>query len=815
MNRFIQAAFAAGLALAAGTGAVQAQTEPNPLPDWALGGFVRPQTEKALIEPTNNIFHCPMSDSDVTWEAADTFNPASVVKDGKIYVLYRAEDNANAGLGARTSRIGMFITEDGITQTERKTTPVFYPDRSEFSLTYEQNAEHSAGGCEDPRVVAAKKADGSVFYVMTYTAWNRNTARLAIATSDDLMTWEKRGIAFLTPYGGKFKDLFCKSGSIVTKVDEDGNQYAAKVKINGEEKYLMYWGEDAVYAAVSDDLVNWTPIVEGENNDLKKLIKPRDFYFDSNLTECGPPAVVTDKGIVLVYNGKNRSDMKGDTSLPGGTYAAGQVLFSLEDPLQPIARLDRPFFRPMASYEKTGQYTAGTVFVEGLSYFKGKWYLYYGCADSKVGVAVYDPNEVTEGDPLGPVAENIPEGVINAFPKFGWGKLRCFIHSCSGHTKNEEHEFFLNTRHWMPGKKWCDNQTEHPWVIWEFTDYYKINRFWFEDAKHYEPGSQNTPDWKLEYSLNGQDWTEILHKTNDGDRIYKDESFDPVEVRYLRATFTKADGAVRIYGVDIFGEYSRPIERENNLISVGKTVLKSYDHANERETALQLLDGYNLSSHKWCFFQASEQDPVKYAVIDLENIYNIDKIELVDCKGGGEDNPNIEEMTILASSTRPDLSKITPQGDTNTCWSVVASETEGGNIDTKSYTFGDKTRAGSSLSARYLKIEIPFFEADGKTRNKNTFTCRVPAFNVYGSISESGIGEISSESDAAAAQIRAIAGGVEVKAADATVCVYDIDGTICARKHVDGTATIKLPASLYAVSVISNGAAKVAKVAVR
>ena len=162
--------------------------------------------------------------------------------------------------------------------------------------------------------------------------------------------------------------------------------------------------------------------------------------------------------------------MKGDTSLPGGTYAAGQVLFSLEDPLQPIARLDRPFFRPMASSEKTGQYTDGTVFVEGLSYFKGKWYLYYGCADSKVGVAVYDPNEVTEGDPLGPVAENIPEGVINAFPKFGWGKLRCFIHSCSGHTKNEEHEFFLNTRHWMPGKKWCDNQTEHPWVIWEFTD---------------------------------------------------------------------------------------------------------------------------------------------------------------------------------------------------------------------------------------------------------------------------------------------------------------------------------------------------------
>lgn len=827
MNRFTQAAFAAGLALAAGTGAVQAQTEPNPLPDWALGGFVRPQTEKALIEPTNNIFHCPMSDSDVTWEAADTFNPASVVKDGKIYVLYRAEDNANAGLGARTSRIGMFITEDGITQTERKTTPVFYPDGSEFSRTYEQNAEHSAGGCEDPRVVAAKKADGSVFYVMTYTAWNRNTARLAIATSDDLMTWEKRGIAFLTPYGGKFKDLFCKSGSIVTKVDEDGNQYAAKVKINGEEKYLMYWGEDAVYAAVSDDLVNWTPIVEGENNDLKKLIKPRDFYFDSNLTECGPPAVVTDKGIVLVYNGKNRSDMKGDTSLPGGTYAAGQVLFSLEDPLQPIARLDRPFFRPMASYEKTGQYTNGTVFVEGLSYFKGKWYLYYGCADSKVGVAVYDPNEVTEGDPLGPVAENIPEGVINAFPKFGWGKLRCFIHSCSGHTNDGEHEFFLNTRHWMPGKKWCDNKTEHPWVIWEFTDYYKINRFWFEDARNHEPGSKNTPDWKLEYSLDNDKWTEILHKTNDGGRTFKDESFNPVEVRYLRATFTKADGAVRIYGVDIFGEYSRPIDRGNNLISVGKTILKSYDAVNMRETASNLINGYADSSHKWCFYQASVDDPIKFAVIDLEDTYDIEKIELVDCKGGLENNPNLADLNIYVSNTAPDLDLITPQGDTNTCWNLVASATAAGNQDIKTYTFKSESESGpeaepkgvkakaetAPVRARYVKLEVPFFI--GETPTNNTFTARVPALNVYGTKYVVGTGVGGIDADDAAISVRTAAGAAVVEASDATVYVYDLAGRLISKKSVNGTAAIELPASIYLVRVVTPAGSKVAKVAIR
>jgi beta-1,2-mannosidase len=53
-----------------------------------------------------------------------------------------------------------------------------------------------------------------------------------------------------------------------------------------------------------------------------------------------------------------------------------------------LGRLDRPFFRPEMSYEKTGQYEAGTTFCEGLIWFHGRWLIYYGCADSFVGVAV-------------------------------------------------------------------------------------------------------------------------------------------------------------------------------------------------------------------------------------------------------------------------------------------------------------------------------------------------------------------------------------------------------------------------------------------
>ena len=87
--------------------------------------------------------------------------------------------------------------------------------------------------------------------------------------------------------------------------------------------------------------------------------------------------------------------------LPSGTYAAGQMLFSNDNPLQLLTRLDKPFFRPMADFEKSGQYKDGTVFVEGLVYHQSRWLLYYGCADSFVGVAVCDPSSTPhEGDPI-------------------------------------------------------------------------------------------------------------------------------------------------------------------------------------------------------------------------------------------------------------------------------------------------------------------------------------------------------------------------------------------------------------------------------
>lgn len=342
--------------------------------DWAWLGFERPEGINPVISPDSTVlFYCPMRQDSVAWSAGDTFNPAATRLGDEIIVLYRSEDNSAVGIGSRTSRIGYASSTDGLHFTKR-TAPVLFPaDDSQKEL------EHP-GGCEDPRVAVTE--DG--LYVMLYTQWNRKQARLAVATSRDLLTWEKHGPAFAKAYDGRFKDDFSKSASLVTKV-VDGKQVIAKV----DGKYLMYWGEKFVNLATSTDLVNWEPMLD-ENGDFLKLIEPRAGKFDSHLTECGPPAIITEHGILLMYNGKNQGDETRDPNYTANTYCGGQVLFDIEDPTRVIARLDEPFLVPQADFEKSGQYPAGTVFIEGLALKDNKWYLYYGCADSRVSVAVYD-----------------------------------------------------------------------------------------------------------------------------------------------------------------------------------------------------------------------------------------------------------------------------------------------------------------------------------------------------------------------------------------------------------------------------------------
>jgi beta-1,2-mannosidase len=353
--------------------------------DWTLTGFIKNDTANPIMAATDTLeFDCPMQKTKVRWAEKDVFNPAAIVRNDTLFLLFRAEDMV--GRYAGTSRIGIAWSLDGIRFTAHPQ-PVLYPAEDSFSkLEWE-------GGCEDPRVIQDEQGS----YYMMYTAYDGDKARLMVASSPDLFHWTKHGNAFAHANNPKYAGGWSKSGAVVTQW-KDGKQTA--VKIDG--KYWMYWGDQNIWAATSDDLIRWEPVLYGTGDnrpadlrgiakelpELKTVFGPRKGSFDSDLVEPGPPAILTDHGILLMYNSRNIPSI-GDSTLAEGTYTAAQALMDREHPTRLIARMDRYFLKPEKDYEIKGQVNH-VCFIEGLVPYKGKWFLYYGTADSKIAVATRD-----------------------------------------------------------------------------------------------------------------------------------------------------------------------------------------------------------------------------------------------------------------------------------------------------------------------------------------------------------------------------------------------------------------------------------------
>ncbi|MEQ1676355.1 MAG: glycoside hydrolase family 130 protein [Chitinophagaceae bacterium] len=344
--------------------------------------FSKTDSVNPVLSADSSQFICPILNKKVYWAEKDVFNPAAVVRNDTLFLLYRAEDKI--GKYAGTSRIGLGWSLDGLHFTKHPS-PVFYPDNdAQKILEWE-------GGCEDPRIVQDEKG----IYFMTYTAYDGDKARMLVASSPDLYHWNKHGHVFANADSGKYVGRWSKSGSIVCTY-ETGTPVA--VKINN--KYWMYGGDVNIWAATSEDLINWKPVLykEGEtpslpmrrnaaeNADLKTVFGPREKMFDSDLVEPGPPAMLTDSGIWLIYNSRNEKAI-GDTTLADGTYAAGYIVLDKNDPTKVIQRSDNYFIKPDKPYEINGQVN-NVCFLEGLVKYKNKWFLYYGTADSKIAVAV-------------------------------------------------------------------------------------------------------------------------------------------------------------------------------------------------------------------------------------------------------------------------------------------------------------------------------------------------------------------------------------------------------------------------------------------
>ena len=271
-----------------------------------------------------------------SWEAQKVFDPAAIVKDGKLHMIYRGEAFKAKDQKLALSSLGLATSDDGL-NFDRRDQPI---------LTASEPYE-LPGGCFFPRVVQFSGG-----YYMTYAGFDGQKYRPALATSNNLLQWQKRGLVFT--------DRESKGGAIVPQ------------KVNG--KYVMYFGTDRIWIAYSDDLLHW----RAEN---KPVLEPRPSLknaFDALSIEPGPNPIVTSKGILLLCNGLDSTR----------TYSLGQVLFDKSDPARVLQRTNQTFLE-----EPTNRSCASTVKInvrnygQGLVYFKSAWNLYYSYEDVYISLA--------------------------------------------------------------------------------------------------------------------------------------------------------------------------------------------------------------------------------------------------------------------------------------------------------------------------------------------------------------------------------------------------------------------------------------------
>lgn len=257
------------------------------------------------------------------WESTKVYNPGAIYEDGTYHLFYRA-----VGSGEDWhSSIGYATSLDG-EHFERRSAPLL-----------DRTLDAEKRGLEDPRIT---KVDGT--YFLAYAAYDGAVPRIHLATSKDLIVWDKTGPLFPGfPYfkAGGFRIKWTETGPQKYFAPE-GNYDRTKSpalfpeKING--KYWMLFNEYKVWLASSDDGIMW------KYEDTPLLTARGEEYFDNLFVETGPPPIKTEKGWLVLYHGIDSM----------AVYRIGILLLDLKDPHNIVYRSEEPVFWPQEEYEISG-----------------------------------------------------------------------------------------------------------------------------------------------------------------------------------------------------------------------------------------------------------------------------------------------------------------------------------------------------------------------------------------------------------------------------------------------------------------------------
>lgn len=328
--------------------------------------MIKVKKEGVLISKTN-----------IEFENEGVLNPATIRVDDDVHMFYRAVRTGNH------SSIGYCRLDGPLTVAERWEKPFMVP---EF--------DYESQGVEDARIV---KIDDT--YYMTYTAYDGINARGALATSKDLIHFEKQGLivpdisyaefVFLVESAGKVNERYYRNHKFYYQDTDpekkikvwDKNVVFFPRRINGKLVFLHRIRPGIQLVAVNDlsELTNefWRGYIE--NFDEHILMDPL-YKHESNYIGSGCPPIETEHGWLLIYHGVEETSH-------GLVYSAcAAALLDLENPGKVIARLPYALFVPEYKWEIKGEVN-NVVFPTGTALFGDTLYIYYGAADEQIACA--------------------------------------------------------------------------------------------------------------------------------------------------------------------------------------------------------------------------------------------------------------------------------------------------------------------------------------------------------------------------------------------------------------------------------------------
>ncbi|RYV52936.1 glycoside hydrolase family 130 protein [Pengzhenrongella frigida] len=326
-------------------------------------------------------------------EAEGVLNPATGhTPDGTLYLLPRLVATGNV------SRVGLakVVLDGGVPVGVEREGVVLAPDAG-----WERGT--GSAGTEDPRITYIEALG---LHVMSYVAYGPLGPRPALAVSEDLREWRRLGPLHFVyqPELDLDLNLFPNKDVVFFPEPVPGPDGVLSFAMLHRPMWDLGWVRDGegvhLPAGVTDERpgiwISYVPVTDVladianlVNQHTSTLVAMPEFPFEELKVGPGPAPIRVPEGWLLIHHGVRGMLVKGVDQQAGVNYAAGAMILDANDPSKVVARTSEPILAPETADETSG-IVPNVVFPTAIEEIDGVRYVFYGMADSKIGVARLD-----------------------------------------------------------------------------------------------------------------------------------------------------------------------------------------------------------------------------------------------------------------------------------------------------------------------------------------------------------------------------------------------------------------------------------------